>query len=316
MSSDAITADQIFAAKSVDIVDLIGRRVKLVRKGRVMWGCCPFHKEKSPSFKVENERRTYKCFGCGKGGDAIRWLMEAEGLSFPDSVERLASGVPSLSSVLIAEPSPAPDLSNRIGRALRVWNEAGALHGTIAETYLLHRVGRAIDWPEDLRSHPRCARKINDRVEYHPAVIALLRDIDTNEPRAIQRIFLRPNGSDRLRDASGKMTLGPAAGCACKLSADSSVTTGLGITEGVEKGLALLAAGWSPIWSTNGTSGMSSFPALSGIETLTIFADADMPGQSAAKHCASRWNDAGATVRIATPKIEGADWGDALEAAA
>ena len=72
------------------IVQLVGRRVKLTRKGRVFWGCCPFHKEKSPSFKVENERRTYKCFGCGKGGDAFKWLMETEGLSFPESVERLA----------------------------------------------------------------------------------------------------------------------------------------------------------------------------------------------------------------------------------
>jgi DNA primase len=73
-----------------DLVALVGRRVKLTRKGRVLWGCCPFHGEKSPSFKVENERRTYKCFGCGKGGDCFRWLIETEGLSFPEAVEKLA----------------------------------------------------------------------------------------------------------------------------------------------------------------------------------------------------------------------------------
>jgi DNA primase len=73
-----------------DLVALVGRRVKLTRKGRVLWGCCPFHGEKSPSFKVENERRTYKCFGCGKGGDCFRWLTETEGLSFPEAVEKLA----------------------------------------------------------------------------------------------------------------------------------------------------------------------------------------------------------------------------------
>jgi DNA primase len=73
-----------------DLVALVGRRVKLVRKGREMWGCCPFHNEKSPSFKVSNERRTYKCFGCGKGGDCFRWLVETEGLSFRESVEKLA----------------------------------------------------------------------------------------------------------------------------------------------------------------------------------------------------------------------------------
>ncbi|HXM00002.1 MAG TPA: DNA primase [Rhizomicrobium sp.] len=76
--------------RRTDLVQMVGRRVKLTRKGRVMWGCCPFHKEKSPSFKVENERRTYKCFGCGAGGDAFKWLMETEGLTFPESVERLA----------------------------------------------------------------------------------------------------------------------------------------------------------------------------------------------------------------------------------
>jgi DNA primase len=76
--------------RRTDIVQLVGRRVKLTRRGQAFWGCCPFHKEKSPSFKVENGRRTYKCFGCSKGGDAFRWLMETEGLSFPEAVERLA----------------------------------------------------------------------------------------------------------------------------------------------------------------------------------------------------------------------------------
>src|SRR5271156_2912949 len=77
-------------SRRTDIVQLVGRRVKLTRKGRGMWGCCPFHKEKSPSFKVENERRTYKCFGCGAGGDAFKCLTETEGLTFPEAVERLA----------------------------------------------------------------------------------------------------------------------------------------------------------------------------------------------------------------------------------
>ena len=77
--------------RRTDIVQLVGRRVKLARKGRVFWGLCPFHKEKSPSFKVDNERRSYKCFGCGAGGSPYKWLMDAEGLSFREAVERLAS---------------------------------------------------------------------------------------------------------------------------------------------------------------------------------------------------------------------------------
>ena len=73
-----------------DLVQLVGKRVKLERKGRVFWGLCPFHKEKSPSFKVENERRTFHCFGCGAGGDAFKWLRETEGLNFPEAVKQLA----------------------------------------------------------------------------------------------------------------------------------------------------------------------------------------------------------------------------------
>src|SRR3569833_1362724 len=76
--------------RRTDIVQLVGRRVKLTRKGQSFWGCCPFHQEKSASFKVENARSTYKCFGCGKGGDAFRWLVETEGLTFPEAVQRLA----------------------------------------------------------------------------------------------------------------------------------------------------------------------------------------------------------------------------------
>src|SRR5580704_6218633 len=76
--------------RRTDVVQLVGKRVKLDRKGRVFWGLCPFHKEKSPSFKVENERRMYHCFGCGVSGDAFKWLMESEGLTFPEAVQKLA----------------------------------------------------------------------------------------------------------------------------------------------------------------------------------------------------------------------------------
>jgi len=77
--------------RRTDLVRLVSRRVKLQRRGRLFWGLCPFHREKSPSFKVESERRNYKCFGCGASGDAFRWLMETEGLRFPEAVERLAA---------------------------------------------------------------------------------------------------------------------------------------------------------------------------------------------------------------------------------
>ena len=69
---------------------LIGKSVKLQRAGREWKACCPFHKEKTPSFYVNDEKSFYHCFGCQAHGDAIRWLTDARGLSFMDAVKELA----------------------------------------------------------------------------------------------------------------------------------------------------------------------------------------------------------------------------------
>ncbi|MBX7080448.1 MAG: DNA primase [Nannocystaceae bacterium] len=73
----------------VDIVDLVGRYVELRRAGANYKGLCPFHGERTPSFNVNPARKGWKCFGCGQGGDAIRFVMEIEGKSFVEAVRKL-----------------------------------------------------------------------------------------------------------------------------------------------------------------------------------------------------------------------------------
>lgn len=73
-----------------DIVEVVGERVTLRRKGRLFWGLCPFHQEKTPSFKVDPEVGLYHCFGCGEGGDVFGFMMKTEGLDFVDAVRLLA----------------------------------------------------------------------------------------------------------------------------------------------------------------------------------------------------------------------------------
>lgn len=76
---------------SVDIVAVVGEYTKLESKGNSdYWGCCPFHGEKTASFHVDNDKKFYHCFGCGAGGNVIKFIMEEEKLSFSDSVEFLA----------------------------------------------------------------------------------------------------------------------------------------------------------------------------------------------------------------------------------
>ena len=73
-----------------DIVELIGEYVRLKRQGSNFVGLCPFHSEKSPSFNVNPTAGFYHCFGCGVGGDAFKFLMQIENLSFPESIRLLA----------------------------------------------------------------------------------------------------------------------------------------------------------------------------------------------------------------------------------
>lgn len=73
-----------------DIVDLVSSYVTLTKKGNNHWGLCPFHSEKTPSFSVAPDKQMYYCFGCHKGGGPIQFVMEIEGVAFPDAVAILA----------------------------------------------------------------------------------------------------------------------------------------------------------------------------------------------------------------------------------
>jgi len=72
------------------IEEVIGDFVSLKRRGANMWGNCPFHNEKTPSFSVSPAKGIYKCFGCGKAGTAVSFVMEHEKLTFPDAIRFLA----------------------------------------------------------------------------------------------------------------------------------------------------------------------------------------------------------------------------------
>ncbi len=85
---DRETVDRIYAA--ANIVDIIGDYVTLKRKGVNYQACCPFHNEKTPSFVVSPSKGVYKCFGCGKGGNAVTFLMEHENIAYPEALKMVA----------------------------------------------------------------------------------------------------------------------------------------------------------------------------------------------------------------------------------
>jgi len=216
--------------------------------------------------------------------------------------------------------SSGDDDRARIERAGHLWREGRDPRGTIAETYL---AARALSLPDEvadrvLRFHPACPFRIEDgTIMRLPAMLALFRDIATDQPCGVHRTALKSDGSGKA-DLPGlgnaKKMLGRASGAAIKLSPDAEVTAGLGIGEGIETSLAIYSADWRPIWALGSAGAIRTFPVLPGIESLTIFADADPAGLEVGKVCGERWQDAGRKCRIIIPPQDGQDWNDARAA--
>ena len=101
---------------SIDIVDLIGRYIQLRRAGNSWKACCPFHNEKTPSFHVNPARQAFKCFGCGVGGDGVKFLMMFENLDYPTALRRIAdiNGIPVIEEEENPEAARLRHLRSRI----------------------------------------------------------------------------------------------------------------------------------------------------------------------------------------------------------
>jgi putative DNA primase/helicase len=225
----------------------------------------------------------------GEGGDMLTLLAREHGVRLGDAL-RIAKR-DYLGDAIIASPQPKPALQqvDQCGTkeaALRIWREGVALTGTLGERYFLEcrRLDiRALDLDHVLRWHDRCR-----------CLVALMTTPAEDKPSGIHRTFLNSDGSKRDRKMLGRAGV-------IRLSRDDAVTDGLGITEGVEDGLAVLLSGWSPIWAAGSAGAIRRFPVLVGITSLTIFADADLAGLEAAQECEGRWATVGKEARISSP---------------
>lgn len=212
------------------------------------------------------------------------------------------------------EPAPAPVPNTDYAR--RIWREAVDIRGSLAEVYLassrLLILDPAEDWHRVLRFHPACPFG-RDRA---PAMVALLRDVLTDEPKCIQRTRLTQDGHKVDRQM-----LGPAKGAAIKVDRDDSVTTRLVIGEGLETVLTSRQIGRSrdafdpaclrPAWALCGASGVGNFPVLPGIKTLSIHCERDSANERERQKCIDRWLDEGREVLEIKPK-RGNDINDSL----
>jgi DNA primase len=131
---------------SIDIVKVIGEYVRLKRVGATgrYVGLCPFHQEKTGSFNVNQSRQFYKCFGCGVGGDVLKFVMEIDGLTFPEALKMLAEShgipMPKRSEFADADSKLRGALFEIYAIAEKIFREnLRGPHGTEARSYLTRR---------------------------------------------------------------------------------------------------------------------------------------------------------------------------------
>jgi putative DNA primase/helicase len=190
-----------------------------------------------------------------------------------------------------------------MGRAVALWREGVNPRGTLVETYL---ASRALSLPPEIacdviRFHAACPWRDNstNNIVRVPAMLAVMRNIRTNKITAIQRTALTPDG----RKIERRM-LGIAGGSAIKLDEDVVVALRLTVAEGFETALAARQLHYKPVWALGSVAAVASFPALDGIESLTLLEETGDNGASsrAVEECGSRWHRMGREVIVITPR--------------
>jgi hypothetical protein len=254
-----------------------GRREPANRKRKVLrvW-----HKE--PGFA------TYLCARCGASGFAHD---ETKPLGASVTAEAKPAATIAPAEIVAVHD----DANERFERAKRLWRESVPLSGTLGHRYFTEHRKLDIDKLGDLSRALRWHQGVN-------AVIAKMTDAVTNKATGVHRTFLNADGTNKKneRGDNDRKMLGKVG--VIRLSPDEDVMMGIGITEGVEDGLAvLLSLPWAPVWAATSAIGIEKFPVISGIECLTVHADLGDVGKRAALTCLGRWKAAGKEAVISFP---------------
>ena len=306
-----IDVDQVKARHRLSAI--VERRVQLRKAGHELEGLCPFHNETTASFRVNDSKGLYHCFGCGAAGDMIDFIRETEGLNFRGAVEWLANG-----DLPPAEPidRAADEQRERIERAeagreaFRQWVGARRTAGTPAEVYLRSR-GITGTMPSTVRFTYAPVRidtatgKAGPRL---PALIVACQDV-RGKIVGVQRIFLDRDGN-KARMTNPKLSLGKTRGCALRLG---PVARHIILCEGPEDGLTLRQRlPDASIWVGLGTGGLALVELPAEIEEVTLAGDNNRPGRIAVEKGFAAYEQQGRKVASMFPAENFADWNDEL----
>jgi hypothetical protein len=263
---------------------------------------CPAHRDRVPSLSITDAAGEvlFRCHG-GCPQKAVvsalwkRGLWPVKGACAAVSPHQAA--IQGQTKLDVAEPSNGQF-------ALRIWNPAVDVLGTIAERYLDHR-GITLPVPPSLRFAPGLLHSPTGlRL---PAIIAGVQTLQ-GAVSAIQRVFVRVDGLGKAAVAKPKLSLGPQGDGAVRLAPPAEV---MGLCEGWETGLSALQLYGLPVWASLGASRMHRVRLPDLVRRVVIFADNDEAGRKAAERTAQVHRDLGRSVEIRLP-ADGIDFNDEL----
>ena len=283
--------------------DVISADVALQRRGRELYGLCPFHVERTPSFSVAPEKGFFHCFGCGAHGDAIDYVRLTRRLDFAGAVALLAGLTAQHAKCAAPTPrrtsKPAVDTAPLVGEVLAGCEPLGTR--SAAALYLWSRGLSGANSPGGLNPYPSLLA--HPALPYHhegergvyPALILPVTASD-GSITALQRIWvvdrveLRRGDEDaRAPVAVRKKSLGHFGDGAVRLAPPGPI---LGFAEGVETALAVMKLFRFPCWALCGTARMGhgarppSFWIPPEVDTVMMFGDNGAAGHAAASHAA------------------------------
>lgn len=255
---------------SLHTLEIGGHRLKCPACGK------PAASDKTFGVTVDHTGFVAQCFRCGH----IEYAREQRQGHKP--------------TALLRQPEPPPKPLSDYWQ--EVWARSMVIEpGSTAWRYLTAR--RCVIPPADgdLRWMPECKHPSGYS---GPALVALLTDAETREPRTIHRTWIQADGTKAPIDPPRLFAAAQTKkGAVVRLWPDDEVTMGLGVAEGIESALSLAHAGM-PVWACVDASNLAALPVLRGIESLTIARDRDPAGEKATTECARRWAGAGVSVFI------------------
>lgn len=273
------------------LVDHVAAVVKLRQAGCEWEAPCPFHADRTPSFRIYGSGLRWICHaGCG-GGDLLDFIRKLHGVNTSQAIQMVSLG--NLPSVHVAAAPPETQRVDRLEEARSIWRQSSAARGTEVETYLRAR-GITVPVPDSIRfARLRYGRK----GPLHPVLVAVVADANSRLI-GIQRTYLNAAGTGKLAVDKPKLSLGHVSGGAIRLAPAARI---LFVTEGLEDGLTLQQEQGRATWVSAGAGNLHKMIFPAGVEDVAIGGDADERGYAEARKAVAVFKHRGIVSRAFFP---------------